>query len=129
MLIRLTEELKAQALEVAKLYKPLREPLLVGSCVWLGEGHDIDVVVRVEDATKNCGGDACSSATYGYMVAYRHGPVNVIAVADERVWAGWRYAAEHMPAVPRELIKEKELRVEICETLRGSGEEDQCLSA
>ena len=39
MLIRLTKELKAQALEVAQRYKPLRDPLLVGSCVWLGEGH------------------------------------------------------------------------------------------
>ena len=128
MLIRLTEELKAQALEVAKLYKPLREPLLVGSCVWLGEGHDIDVVVRVEDANKNCGGDACSFQVYGDMVAYRHGHVNVIAVSDERMWSGWVNAAEVMPLVPRELIKEKELRVKVCETLRGYGE-NQCPSA
>ena len=125
MLIRLTEELKAQALEVAKLYKPLREPLLVGSCVWLGEGKDIDVVVRVKDASKDCGGDKCRYVVYGYMAAYRHGPVNVIAVADERVWSGWVNAAEVMPLVPSGLIKEKELRVKVCETLRGYGEK-QC---
>lgn len=127
MLVRLTEELKAQALEVAQLYMPLREPLLVGSCVWLGEGHDIDVVVRVEDANKNCGGGACSSKTYGDMAAYRHHHVNVIAVAHDRVWAGWVHASEVMPTVPKELLKEKELRVKICETLRAHGEK-QCLS-
>ena len=127
MLVRLTEELKAQALAVARLYRPLREPLLVGSCVWLGEGHDIDVVVRVEDANKDCGGDACSSRAYGDMVAYRHNHVNVIAVANERMWAGWVHAAEVMPFVPRELLQEKELRVDMCETLRAHGEK-QCLS-
>ena len=125
MLIRLTKELKAQALEVAQRYKPLRDPLLVGSCVWLGEGHDIDVVVRVKDANKDCGGAACSFRVFGDMVAYRHGPVNVIAVANERMWAGWVHAAEVMPLVPSELLKEKELRVEICETLRAHGEK-QC---
>ena len=37
MPIRLTDELKAQALEVASLYEPLAPPVLVGSCVWLCE--------------------------------------------------------------------------------------------
>ena len=127
MLVRLTEELKAQALAVARLYQPLREPLLVGSCVWLGEGNDIDVVVRVKDANKNCGGDACSFRVYRDMVAYRHNHVNVIAVADERMWAGWVHAAEVMPLVPKELLRHKELRVEMCETLRAYGE-NQCPS-
>ena len=79
MLIRLTEELKALALEVARLYQPLREPLLVGSCVWLGEGKDIDVVVFVDDASAGRDGERCCPWAYGGMVAYRHGPVNVIA--------------------------------------------------
>lgn len=125
MLIRLTKELKAQALEVARLYQPLRDPLLVGSCVWLGEGKDIDVVVRVKNASADRDGEQCSSVAYGGMVAYRHGPVNVLAVDDERIWAGWVHAAEVMPSVPRELLKEKELRVKMCETLRALVE-DQC---
>jgi len=128
MSIRLTEELKAQALAVASLYQPLREPLLVGSCVWLGEGNDIDVVIFVDAAATDRGGELCSVVVYGGMMAYRHGPVNVIAVDDERIWAGWVHAAEVMPIVPRELLKEKKLRVEMCETLRAHGEK-QCPSA
>lgn len=128
MSIRLTEELKAQALAVASLYQPLREPLLVGSCVWLGEGNDIDVVIFVDAAATDRGGELCCAVAYGGMRAYRHGPVNVIAVDDERIWAGWVHAAEVMPIVPRELLKEKKLRVEICETLRAHGEK-QCQSA
>ena len=92
MAIRLTDELKEHALAVAAQYNPLRAVLLVGSCVWLGEGQDIDVVVFVDDAAKNCGGKPCSTVAYGGMVAYRHGAVNVIAVADERNmgWVGVR---------------------------------------
>ena len=127
MAIRLTEVLKAQALAVAQRYKPLREPLLVGSCVWLGEGQDIDVVVFVDDAAENCGGKPCSTVAYGGMVAYRHGDVNVIAVADERIWAGWEHAAKVMPAVPRDLIAGKDSRVAECEKLRAIGESN-CLS-
>ena len=129
MSIQLTDELKAHALAVASKYNPLREPLLVGSCVWLGEGKDIDVVVFVDDASADRDGEQCSSVAYGGMVAYRHGPVNVIAVDDERIWAGWVHAAEVMPLVPKELVKEKSLRVEMCETLRGCGEEAQCSTA
>lgn len=128
MPIELTEELKAEALARARLYKPLREPLLVGSCVWLGEGNDIDVVVFVDAAATDRGGEPCSAVAYGGMTAYRHGPVNVIAVDDERIWAGWVHAAEVMPIVPRELLKEKKLRVKMCETLRAYGEK-QCPSA
>ena len=127
MLVRLTEELKAQALAAARLYRPLREPLLVGSCVWLGEGKDIDVVVFVDDASADRGGEKCSPRAYGGMVAYRHGPVNVIAVDSERIWAGWRYAAEIMPSVPKVLIEDKSWRVAACEKLRKLGEK-QCLS-
>lgn len=127
MPIRLTDELKGQALEVANQYKPLAPPLLVGSCVWLGEGKDIDVVVFVYDASADRGGEPCSSAAYGGMVAYRHGPINVIAVANEQLWAGWRYAAELMPSVPKELIADKGARVAACEKLRDLGEL-QCLS-
>ena len=126
MLVRLTEELKAQALAVAQLYKPLGEPLLVGSCVWLGEGQDIDVVVFVDNAAKDCGGEQCSQVAYGGMVAYRHGPVNVIAIDDERIWAGWEHAAKVMPAVPRDLIADKDSRVAECEKLRAIGESN-CL--
>lgn len=72
MLIRLTDELKDKALEVANQYKPLAPPLLVGSCVWLGEGKDIDVVVFVDDASADRGGEPCSPVTYGGMVAWRH---------------------------------------------------------
>ena len=99
--------------------------LLVGSCVWLGEGKDIDVVVFVDDSSADRDGERCSPNAYGGMVAYRHGPVNVIAVDDERIWAGWVHAAKVMPLVPSELLKEKELRVKICETLRAHGEK-QC---
>ena len=128
MLIRLTEELKAQALEVARLYQPLREPLLVGSCVWLGAGKDIDVVVFVDDASADRDGEQCSAVAYGGMVAYRHGPVNVIAVECERMWAGWVHAAEVMPTVPKELILSKADRVAACEELCEIGEK-QCQSA
>ena len=128
MSIRLTDELKAQALEVASLYEPLAPPVLVGSCVWLGEGNDIDVVVFVDDASARRGGEQCSPVAYGGMVAYRHGPVNVIAVDDERIWAGWVHAAEVMPSTPEELIRSKNDRVAFCETLRKIGEE-QCQSA
>ena len=128
MPVRLTEELKAQALAVASLYQPRRDPLLVGSCVWLGEGNDIDVVVFVEDANKNCGGDACSFRVYGYMVAYRHNHVNVVAVSDERRWAGWAHAAAIMPTIPAALIANKQDRVKACETLRKEGEKN-CPSA
>ena len=127
MSIRLTDELKAQALEVANQYKPLAPPLLVGSCVWLGEGKDIDVVVFVDDASDDRDGEPCSSVTYGGMVAWRHGHVNIIAVEDERIWAGWRHAAELMPSVPKELIADKDDRVAACEKLRELGEL-QCLS-
>ena len=128
MLIRLTDELKDQALEVANQYKPLEPPLLVGSCVWLGEGKDIDVVVFVDDASADRDGEPCSSVTYGGMVAYRHGHVNIIAVEDERIWAGWRYAAQIMPQVPKVLIAAKDDRVAVCEKLRELGEK-QCPSA
>ena len=127
MSVRLTDELKAQAFEVASKYKPTRQVLLVGSCVWLGEGKDIDVVVFVDDASDDRGGVKCSPVAYGGMVAYRHGPVNVIAVADERIWAGWVHAAEVMPTVPKELIRSKGYRVAACEELRKIGEK-QCLS-
>lgn len=125
MSIRLTDELKAKALEVANHYKPLAPPLLVGSCVWLGEGKDIDVVVFVDDASADRGGEQCSSVAYGGGVAYRHGPVNVIAIDDERIWAGWRHAAEVMPDVPKALIEDKSDRVAACEKLRKLGEK-QC---
>ena len=126
MLIRLTDELKDQALEVANQYKPLAPPLLVGSCVWLGHGKDIDVVVFVDDASADRDGEPCSSVAYGGMVAWRHGHVNIIAVEDERIWAGWRHAAEIMPSVPKALIADKEDRVAACEKLRDIGEL-QCL--
>ena len=128
MSIRLTDELKAKAFEVARKYKPTRQVLLVGSCVWLGEGKDIDVVVFVDDASADRGGEQCSPVAYGGMVAYRHGPVNVIAVDDERIWAGWRYAAELMPDVPKALIADKGDRVAAVEKLRKLGEK-QCPSA
>ena len=128
MSIRLTDELKSQALEVANQYKPLAPPLLVGSCVWLGEGKDIDVVVFVDDASADRDGEPCSHVAYGGMAAYRHGPVNVIAVDDERIWAGWVRAAEVMPTVPKELLRSKNDRVAACEALRKLGEK-QCQSA
>lgn len=128
MSIRLTDELKAQAYEAASKYIPKRPFLWVGSCVWLGEGKDIDVVVFVDDASADRGGEQCSSVAYGGMVAYRHGPVNVIAVDSERIWAGWRYAAEIMPRVPKALIEDKSYRVAACEKLRKLGEK-QCQSA
>ncbi len=127
MSIRLTDELKAQAYEAASKYIPKRPFLWVGSCVWLGEGNDIDVVVFVDDAAADRDGEPCSSRAYGGMVAYRHGPVNVIAVDSERIWAGWRHAAEIMPTVPKELIDLKTDRVAACEKLRKIGEK-QCLS-
>ena len=122
MPIKLTEELKAAARAVANLYEPLHRPLLVGSCAWLGEGNDIDVVVFVDDATIAHDGEPCSAVAYGGMVAYRHGPINVIAVDDERIWAGWRYAAEIMQDVPKVLIEDKADRVAACEKLRKIGE-------
>ena len=131
MPIRLTDELKAQALEVASQYEPLAPPVLVGSCVWLGEGNDIDVVVRVKDPRVDRGGVPCWAEIYATicpnMMAYRHGEVNVIAVDSERIWAGWRYAAEIMPSVPKALIADKDDRVAECEKLRELGEK-QCQS-
>lgn len=127
MLVRLTDELKAAALEVASKYQPTREVLLIGSFVWLGEGRDIDVVVFVDDAHADRGGECCGRAAYGGMATYRHGPVHIIAVEDERIWAGWRYAAEIMPSVPKALIADKDDRVAACEKLRELGEL-QCLS-
>ena len=127
MLVRLTDELKDQALEVANRYKPLAPPLLIGSCVWLGEGKDIDVVVFVDDASADRDGEPCSSRAYGGMVAWRHWHVNIIAVEDERIWAGWRHAAEIMPSLPKALIADKDCRVAVCEKLRKLGEL-QCLS-
>ena len=128
MSVRLTDELKAQAFEVARKYKPTRKVLRVGSCWWLGEGKDIDVVVFVDDASADREGEPCSSVAYGGMVAWRHGPVNVIAVDDERIWAGWRHAAEVMPDVPKALIEDKSWRVAACGKLRKLGEK-QCQSA
>lgn len=128
MPIRLTDELQAEALAVASKYKPTRQVLLVGSCVWLGEGKDIDVVVFVDDASADRGGEQCSPRAYGGMAAYRHGPVNVIAVDDERIWAGWCHAAELMPGLSKELIADKSYRVATCEKLRELGE-SQCPSA
>ena len=127
MLIRLTDELKAQALAVASKYKPTRARL-VGSCAWLGEGKDIDVVVFVDDASADRDGEPCSSRAYGGVVAWRHGHVNIIAVEDERIWAGWRHAAEIMPGLPKALIADKDDRVAACEKLRDLGEL-QCLFA
>ena len=121
MSIRLTDERKAKALEVANHYKPLAPPLLVGSCVWLGEGKDIDVVVFVDDASADVGGEPCSSRAYGRMVAWRHGHVNIIAVEDGCVWAGWRHAAEIMPTMSKELIGLKNDRVEAREKMREWG--------
>ena len=122
MLVRLTDELKTQAFEVARKYEPTRQVLLVGSCVWLGNGADIDVVVFVDDALADRGGEPCSTRAYGGMAAYRHGPVNVIAVDNERIWAGWQYAAELMPGLSKELIADKGARVAACEKLRELGE-------
>ena len=127
MLVRLTDELKSRAPEVANQYKPLAPPLLIGSCVWLGEGKDIDVVVFVDDASADRDGEPCSSRAYGGMVAWRHGPVNIVAVENEQLWAGWRHAAEVMPSVPKALIADKDERVALCEKLRKLGEL-QCLS-
>ena len=128
MLVRLTDELKAQVAEVVSKYKPTRPALPVGSCWWLGNGKDIDVVVFVDDASADRGGEQCSPRAYGGMATYRHGPVNIIAVEDERIWAGWRHAAEVMPDVPKALIEDKSGRVAACEKLRKLGEK-QCQSA
>ena len=132
MSIRLTDELKAQALEVASLYEPLAPPLLVGSCVWLGEGNDIDVVVRVKDPRVDRGGVPCCHAEYtasrSDMWAYRHGEVNVIAVGTDAEWEGWKHAAAVMPSMPKSLMQDKSWRVSVCEELRRVGK-TQCPSA
>ena len=129
MSIRLTDELKAQALEVASLYEPLAPPLLVGSCVWLGEGNDIDVVILVKDHSASCGGDPCCSddyiASWPNMMAYRHGVVNVIAVDCAVEWEGWKHAAAVMPSMPKSLMQDKSWRVSMCEELRLVGK-TQC---
>lgn len=127
MSIRLTDELKDQALEVANQYKPLEPPLLVGSCVWLGEGNDIDVVVFVEDPRASRGGDPCCpedyTASWPIMRAYRHGVVNVIAVGTRDEWEGWKHAAAVMPSMPKSLMQHKNWRVEACEELRQEGKQ------
>ena len=132
MSIRLTDELKAQALEVASLYEPLAPPVLVGSCVWLGEGNDIDVVVLVKDPRVDRGGVPCCPADYTAswpnMMAYRHGEVNVIAVGTDAEWVGWKHAAALMPSMPKSLMQDKPWRVSMCEELRLVGK-TQCLSA
>ena len=128
MSIRLTDELKAKALEVASLYEPLAPPVLVGSCVWLGEGNDIDVVVFVKDHSASCGGDPCCSGytkSWPSMMAYRHGVVNVIAVDCAVEWEGWKHAAAVMPSMPKSLMQDKSWRVSMCEELRLVGK-TQC---
>ena len=128
MLVRLTDELKAQALEVASLYEPLAPPVLVGSCVWLGEGNDIDVVILVKDHSASCGGDPCCPdyiASCPIMMAYRHGVVNVIAVDCAVEWVGWKHAAAVMPSMPKSLMQVKNWRVSVCEELRRVGK-TQC---
>ena len=125
MSIRLTDELKAQVAEVVSKYKSTRPALPVGSCWWRGEGVDIDVVVFVDDVKADRGGERGGRAAYGGMATYRHGPVNIIAVEDERIWAGWRHAAELMPGLSKELIADKDDRVAVCEALRELGEK-QC---
>ena len=128
MSIRLTDELKAQALEVASLYEPLAPPVLVGSCVWLGEGNDIDVVVLVKDHRASCGGDPCCPdyiASWPTMMAYRRGVVNVIAVDCAVEWEGWKHAAAVMPSMPKSLMQDKSWRVSVCEELRLVGK-TQC---
>ena len=125
MSIRLTDELKAQALEVANQYEPLAPPLLVGSCVWLGDGNDIDVVVLVKDPRVDRGGESCApedyTASWPNMMAYRHGVVNVIAVGTRDAWAGWEHAAAVMPSMPKSLMQDKSWRVVVCEELRHVG--------
>ena len=119
MSIRLTDELKAQALEVASLYEPLAPPVLVGSCVWLGEGNDIDVVVFVNDPRVDRGGVPGSQGGYPTSwAAYRHGVVNVIAVDCAVEWEGWKHAAAVMPSMPKSLMQNKNWRVSVCEELR-----------
>ena len=122
MSIRLTDELKAQALEVASLYEPLAPPVLVGSCVWLGEGNDIDVVILVKDPNASCGGDPCCTKDYttswSEWRAYRHGVVNVIAVGTRDEWEGWKHAAAVMPSMSKSLLQDKNWRVSVCEELR-----------
>ena len=119
MSIRLTDELKAQALEVASLYEPLAPPVLVGSCVWLGEGNDIDVVVLVKDPRVDRGGVPCCPGDYTTSwSAYRHGVVNVIAVACAVEWEGWKHAAAVMPSMPKSLMQNKNWRVSVYEELR-----------
>ena len=128
MSIRLTDELKDQALEVASLYEPLAPPVLVGSCVWLGEGNDIDVVILVKDHSASCGGTPCCSYYIGswpIMMAYRHGVVNVIAVDCAVEWEGWKHAAAVMPSMPKSLMQDKSWRVSVCEELRLVGK-TQC---
>ena len=132
MSIRLTDELKAQALEVASQYEPLAPPLLVGSCVWLGNGDDIDVVVLVKDPGVDRGGESCASEDYAAscpsMGAYRHGVVNVIAVGTRDEWEGWKHAAAVMPSKSKSLMQSKSWRVSMCEELRRVGKL-QCLFA
>ena len=132
MSIRLTDELKDQALEVASLYEPLAPPVLVGSCVWLGEGNDIDVVVLVKDPLVDRGGEPCCPKDYivGWpiMMAYRHGVVNVIAESTRDEWEGWKHAAAVMPSMPKSLMQDKSWRVSVCEELRRVGK-TQCPSA
>ena len=118
MSIRLTDELKAQALEVASLYEPLAPPVLVGSCVWLGEGNDIDVVVLVKDPRVDRGVPCCPGDYTTSWSAYRHGVVNAIAVACAVEWEGWKHAAAVMPSMPKSLMQNKNWRVLVCEELR-----------
>ena len=129
MSIRLTDELKAKALEVASLYEPLAPPVLVGSCVWLGEGNDIDVVVLVKDPRVGRGGVPCCPWDYTVirpnMRAYRHAEVNVIAVGTLDEWEGWKHAAAVMPSMPKSLMQDKSWRVSVCEELRLVGK-TQC---
>lgn len=131
-MVKYTDELKAYALSVAALYEPTLPPLLVGSTVWTGEGRDIDVVVYVGDAGVIghllAGAQRCLDGDYPdeESQAYRHGDVNIIAVQDATVWAGWVHAAKLMPAQPLALLQDKSARVAKCEELRAEGEE--CLS-
>lgn len=112
MSVRLTPELKEQAYNIAAMYNPIDRVQLTGSCYWLGEGEDLDIIVLCEDPyTQREGAVRCSAADYRDGVAWRHGNINVIAMQYRTEYSSWCYASKVMKDVPPVCIEDKYMRV------------------
>lgn len=118
----LTAELKKQAYDIATMYSPLDRVQLTGSCYWLGEGEDLDIIVLCADPyTQREGATRCGVTDYKDGVAWRHGQINVIAMHDRTEYHAWCFASKVMNDVPPICIESKEMRVSLFKHLYEKG--------